>query len=259
MALYVWYEGKNLMENYHIQKGTIKTDEDLEIEEYEMEDALEAKATLDTNKFTMDDESEFAQDLEWVEEEVNKYKSAEEARTQDMYQNIEMRNKILAKHPELRSKIVAETGIDAIGDVHDEPGFVSLPMDMFGAVDPNDDPFFDDGMPKKKWRYTFNQEGVFKYLANHIGKKGNFVKTPKQEFKELVSNDPMNVMRFVFGENDVDPKWFNSVEALWKAIHSDAWPWGDEVLEKVESNDETTVQHIKEEVMKTWKRITGSE
>jgi len=148
MALYVWYEGKNLMENYHIQKGTIKTDEDLEIEEYEMEDALEAKATLDTNKFTMDDESEFAEDLEWVEEEVNKYKSAEEARTQDMYQNIEMRNKILAKHPELRSKIVAETGIDAIGDVHDEPGFVSLPMDMFGAVDPNDDPFFDDGMPR---------------------------------------------------------------------------------------------------------------
>jgi len=148
MALYVWYEGKNLMENYHIQKGTIKTDEDLEIEEYEMEDALEAKATLDTNKFTMDEESEFAQDLEWVEEEVNKYKSAEEARTQDMYQNIEMRNKILAKHPELRSKIVAETGIDALGDVHDEPGFVSLPMDMFGAVDPNDDSFFDDGMPR---------------------------------------------------------------------------------------------------------------
>ena len=148
MALYVWYEGKNLMENYHIQKGTIKTDEDLEIEEYEMEEALEARATLDTNKFTMDEESEFAQDLEWVEEEVNKYKSAEEAKTQDMYQNIEMRNKILAKHPELRSKIVAETGIDAIGNVHDEPGFVSLPMDMFGAVDPNDDPFFDDGMPK---------------------------------------------------------------------------------------------------------------
>ena len=44
----------------------------------------------------------------------------------------------------------------------------------------------------------------------------------------------MNVMRFVFGENDVDPKWFNSAEALWKAIHSDKWPWGDKVLENVE-------------------------
>ncbi len=113
---------------------------------------------------------------------------------------------------------------------------VYLIMHIISCIPVKDakDEYFDDGMPKKKWRYTFNQEGVFKYLANHIGKKGNFVKTPKQEFKELVSNDPMNVMRFVFGENDVDPKWFNSAEALWKAIHSDKWPWGDKVLENVE-------------------------
>lgn len=30
MALYIWYEGKNLMETYGIQKSTIKTDQDLE-------------------------------------------------------------------------------------------------------------------------------------------------------------------------------------------------------------------------------------
>jgi len=94
--------------------------------------------------------------------------------------------------------------------------------------------YFDDGQVKKKWRYTFNQEGVFKYLANHIGKKGQYVSGAKQEFKELVTNDPMNVMRFIFDTNDIDPKIFNTVEGLWKAIHSDKWPWGDEVLKKVE-------------------------
>lgn len=94
--------------------------------------------------------------------------------------------------------------------------------------------YFDNGDVKKKWRYTFNQEGVFKYLANHVGKKGQYVSTAKQEFKELFSNDPMNVMRFIFDNNDIDPKIFNTAEGLWKAIHSDLWPWGEDVLERTE-------------------------
>ncbi len=44
----------------------------------------------------------------------------------------------------------------------------------------------------------------------------------------------MNVMRFIFDNNDIDPKIFNTAEGLWKAIHSDLWPWGEDVLERTE-------------------------
>lgn len=98
------------------------------------------------------------------------------------------------------------------------------------------DEYFEDGVTvRKHWRYAFNQEGVFKQLEDYTGKKGP-LKNPKKlkEFEELVSNDPVNVMRFIFGDNDIDPKVFNSVESLWKAIHSDKWPWGKEALERTE-------------------------
>ena len=41
MALYVWYDGKNLMENFGIHKTTIKTDENEELEDFE--DGIEAE------------------------------------------------------------------------------------------------------------------------------------------------------------------------------------------------------------------------
>jgi hypothetical protein len=37
MAIYVWYEGKNVMENWNIMKNTLKTDEDEEILEGDIE------------------------------------------------------------------------------------------------------------------------------------------------------------------------------------------------------------------------------
>jgi len=97
------------------------------------------------------------------------------------------------------------------------------------------DEYFEDGVTvKRHWRYAFNQEGVFKQLEDYTGKKGP-LKNPKKikELEELVANDPDNVMRFIFGDK-FDPKDFNSVEALWKALHSDKWPWGDEALGKAE-------------------------
>ena len=38
MALYVWYDGKNLMENFSVQRNTIMTDENVEIVENNMEE-----------------------------------------------------------------------------------------------------------------------------------------------------------------------------------------------------------------------------
>ena len=65
MALYVWYDGQNLAENWHLIKNTIQTDEDLDIDETGFEDALEKKEKIDFEEIRRDDE-EFSADLEWV-------------------------------------------------------------------------------------------------------------------------------------------------------------------------------------------------
>ena len=67
-----------------------------------------------------------------------------------------------------------------------------------------------------------------------------------------------NGLRAIKGLEEVDPK-ISRLVTLYAYDKKHGTKTFDEVLEKVESNDETTVQHIKEEVMKTWKRITGSE
>ena len=103
-------------------------------------------------------------------------------------------------------------------------------------VEGTKDEYFEDGVTvKKHWRYAFNQEGVFKQLEDYTGKKGP-LKNPKKvkELEELISNDPINVMRFIMKSNDIDEKAFQSVEALWKYIHSNKWPWGEEALKHTE-------------------------
>lgn len=83
------------------------------------------------------------------------------------------------------------------------------------------DEYFDDNMTvKRHWKYTFNADGVFKQLLDYTGKKGNPLKNPKKlkEFEQLVTNDPDNMVHFVFGENgSMDD--IKSAESLWKAIH----------------------------------------
>lgn len=52
MALYVWYEGKDLMERYGLQKSTIQTDEDITTE-----GGLEESLTNISSEMNMDDDT----------------------------------------------------------------------------------------------------------------------------------------------------------------------------------------------------------
>lgn len=66
-ALYVFYEGKNLAENFGIQKNTIKTDEDVEIEENSI-DEDEAMEKLDLNEVKDPDDTDTLE-----KEKINKF------------------------------------------------------------------------------------------------------------------------------------------------------------------------------------------
>lgn len=80
--------------------------------------------------------------------------------------------------------------------------------------------YFDDHTTvRKKYKYTFNSDGLVKQLLDYTGKKGP-LKNPKKlkEFEQFISDDPKFVMKFIFGDNAKEAD-FKSAESLWKAIH----------------------------------------
>lgn len=98
------------------------------------------------------------------------------------------------------------------------------------------DEYFEDGKTvKRHWKHTFNTEGIFIQLLDWCGKNGKVLKNPNKlkEFEKFVTNDPLNMVRFIFGDlGTMDD--INSAESLWSAIHSQKFQWGDEVLAKIE-------------------------
>ena len=112
------------------------------------------------------------------------------------------------------------------------------------------DEYFEDGVTvKRHWKHTFNTEGVFIQLVDYCGKNGKPVKTGKKlkEFEKLITNDPLNMVRFVFGDKG-EISDINSAESLWKAVHDESkFTWGKDVIKNIEEkfiNDPTVKDKI---------------
>ena len=99
------------------------------------------------------------------------------------------------------------------------------------------DEYFEDGKTvKKHWKHTFNTEGIFIQLVDFCGKNGKPVKNGKKlkEFEKLITNDPLNMVRFIFGDKGTLDD-INSIESLWKAVHdSSKFKWGDDIVANIE-------------------------
>jgi hypothetical protein len=111
MALYVWYDGKNLAENFHIIKNTLKTDQDQDIDELDIEDAIEATEKVDIESSVYDPNSEIVKELEWMEKDLTAITS-KQFRDQNYMKNIQQRNYILATNKHARQAYCRDTGID---------------------------------------------------------------------------------------------------------------------------------------------------
>lgn len=115
MALYVWYEGKNLAENFHIIKNTLKTDVDEEFEENEIEQFMEPKATVDLEKSSLYDEEEdnngINSTLKWMEEQSN-VRLYSEVKEENYLRELERRNTILQIDRKARESYARERGLD---------------------------------------------------------------------------------------------------------------------------------------------------
>ena len=113
MALYVWYDGHNLIENFGIRKSTIKTDTDEDIESVEIEDALEAREKIDFNGSIFEVKEEIAAELEWIEKD-SRFITSDDLAASQFIGKIEARNILIANDKGAAASLEMDTGINVV-------------------------------------------------------------------------------------------------------------------------------------------------
>ena len=131
MALYVWYDGKNLAENFQIRKTTIRTDADEEIEELDIEDALEKREKVDFRSAEFEPDEDIARDLEWVELDAESYITSTGLKEQEYQQLLTLRSNIIGNNPALAKQMEEQYGVNLIPNYHTDTGFTTLPAGLY--------------------------------------------------------------------------------------------------------------------------------
>ena len=152
MALYVWYEGKNLAENFHIIKNTLKTDVDEEFEENEIEQFMEPKATVDLEQSSLYDEEDekiagITKDLRWLEDQ-SKIRSYDQVKEENYLAEIQRRNTILQTDRKARESYARERGLD--------PEMFDGANPTFGNITIPDSIFLDDDGIEEETHMSLN-------------------------------------------------------------------------------------------------------
>ena len=143
MALYVWYDGKNLVNNWHIQKNTLKTDQDLELVEESFEDALESKEEIPLENTIFEEGTVGADAMRWLEANSHMLTS-NNIKDKDHDDLVRLRENILAVNPSARDQYANSRGIDPEMFNTNQGGisFVKLPDNIYSGY--NEDLFDND-------------------------------------------------------------------------------------------------------------------
>lgn len=143
MALYVWYYGKNLTENFGIRKGTIKTDESLDEEVKDWSTATEFIGDYVEDYYENDDNSPKTQSNKFIKEAKQAMGKtyAEFLREQSMQDNIAIQQYLSTR---LGREAYAKTYNLDLEDMNDRytAGLVDLPLSVF--TDFHKDPIQED-------------------------------------------------------------------------------------------------------------------
>ncbi|MBR6289374.1 MAG: hypothetical protein IKR19_08565 [Acholeplasmatales bacterium] len=166
MALYVWYDGKNLAENFHIIKNTLKTDADDDLEELDIEDSLEKREKLDADKLMYDPDDEKIRDLQetldWVEKDAQSYMDTNMLAQKQRDELFHMKSEIISNSPNLRQKIIDETGVDVQSYYNNGSPYVNLPNSLFGVASDEDDLDWSDD------NYDVTSTDKYSYLQGNL-------------------------------------------------------------------------------------------
>lgn len=131
MALYVWYDGRNIMENFHIMKNTIRTDQDIELEDTESLESFEKSEEVNLENNIYDVDSEVGEAFKFIEDN-SKFITTSDLKSKQYLGTIEMREKILSTNKAARESYCRDTGLDPqMFTSRQGSNFITLPDSLF--------------------------------------------------------------------------------------------------------------------------------
>ncbi len=150
MAMYVWYDGTDLAEKYGIKKNTIKTDEDVEIIEGDIDSAIGSKEKLDLHTLEYDDDldpNELNSAYQFLEETKN-FKTTKQFADETYLNDLMQRENLLRFNAAARESYCKQNGIDpenynAVNNIGIDANVTVLPDSLFGGVGDEDEKGFD--------------------------------------------------------------------------------------------------------------------
>lgn len=165
MALYVWYEGKDLAEKFGVHRNSIKTDQDVEVVDGDIEAAEAKKENLDLTPLERDlddvHNDELASAYQFLEE-TKHFTTAGQFSEQTKIDEIIRKENFLTYNKQAREAYCKANNLDPEQFVNNHIGIdnsmVTLPDSLFGGVDVDNDnsPYGglldDDDSPNRGWQ-----------------------------------------------------------------------------------------------------------
>lgn len=143
MALYVWYDGKNLAEQFHIMKNSIKTDQDEDLEDLDI-DNIESTERVDIQTSMLDIDDELLEELKFIEEN-SKFITTKDLQMEEFIKSVQQRDLVLATNKDAREAYCRETGLDPSMFTNSQPNiYTQLPDELFidsGDIYEEDKPY----------------------------------------------------------------------------------------------------------------------
>lgn len=114
---------------------------------------------------------------------------------------------------------------------------------IIAEVPTDDAPTMQGDSIATRYKYNLSYKGFSKQFLDYRGKNNNLLKNPKKnkELETFISKNWRDVIGFIFKKPDL--KIMNSVETLWKAIHTDNFKY-KELLPSIESKFEKHVLEL---------------
>lgn len=157
-ALRLWYDGVLLADNFGIMRGSIRTDDNTEIEEGIVEQEINHTVTIDPNIMVAEDES--------IYDDVNEYFKNDKTITNEQFLNREsavenaIQNQMMDNNPLFREAYNKHYNVDVQHQTK-SIAHVDLPMDVFIVEDE------EDVFGQKINRYGGNLNEIFNNITDY--------------------------------------------------------------------------------------------
>jgi len=161
MALYVWYDGKDLVERFNIRKSVLKTDTNEEINELNIDDTIDETEELDLQLTVEDETGEYEQTKQFLEES-SKFETSASFRQKTSIADNEFSSNYIRRNKIAREAYRNSYGVDANMDQDLMSNmYVELPQHVYINTNEFPEEMFDQE----------TGEPIHQYLQGNLAKQ----------------------------------------------------------------------------------------